>query len=305
MAIRLPCITAYGHNHFARYTNLPNRKPRMSYEAQHDSKLTEAIRKRAGTANDEKARPGPIVPKATIRLHTNIAHQLFFGRAPDPNRPFRDQCFASFANNLSALWTFAQADDPYADAKLILIEEQIKAAREQIGDLTELLNELVESLQTSGIRIDAHQSTRPIDVPIAFRAVHAAVAIQLLGAVDSAIQKALLARHFGLISGQDWQRVLANSATPMRHLFKLALFRASGATRADFALNNDRAKVAVEKLGELPADILAGVRRPLLGPRTSNGNGTSLLFGESRAATDNSDDSIVAQSLRAIEAAHA
>lgn len=263
--------------------------------------MAEAIRQRAGrTVHDEVQRPGPVIPKATIRLHTHIAHQLFFGRSQEVTHPFREQCFASFAGNLNALWTCAQGDDPYADAKLIQIEEQINLLRTRVSDLIQSIDSLLGSLEDSGIRVDAHQSIRPVDVPISFRTVHAAVAVQLLGNVDGAIRKALMARHFGLVTGQDWQRVLDQSAAPMRHLFKLAQFRASGATRDDFAANNARARAAEEKLGQLPADILNGTRRPLLGPRI---NATSsLLFGESNrnAGVGTPDDSIVAQSLRAI-----
>jgi hypothetical protein len=84
----------------------------------------------------------------------------------------------------------------------------------------------------------------------------------------------------------------------MRHLFKLAQFRASGATRDDFAANNARARAALEKLGQLPADVLQGLRRPQLGPRPSKSS--SLLFADSGDSASAIDDSIVAQSLMAM-----
>lgn len=262
--------------------------------------MSSALRQRAGESMQED-RPGPVIPRATIRLHTYIAHQLFFGRKEGEGRQYRDQCFASFAANLTALWTCAQADDPYADARLIQIEEQIDVLRDKVTHLLQSLDNLLGSLEDSGIRVETHQSVRPVDVPIAFRTVHASVAVQILGSVDRAIQKALMARHFGLVTAQDWQRVLEQSTAPMRHLFKLAQFRASGATRDDFAANNARARAALEKLGQLPADVLQGLRRPQLGPRP--GRGSSLLFAGGADSGDSmgaSDDSIVAQSLKAM-----
>lgn len=268
-----------------------------------DPTLTDAIRQRSGRPlPDELQSPGPVIPKATIRLHTKIAHQLFFGRSGDAAHAFRDQSFSMFANNLNALWTCSKNDDPYADAKLIQIEEQINLVRTRVTELLKSLDNLLGSLEDAGIRVDAHESIRPVDIPISFRAVHAAVTAQLLGLVDRAIQKALMGRNFGLVTAQDWQRILDQSVAPMRHLFKLARFRASGATRDDFAANNARAAAAEEKLGQLPADILAGLRRPQLGPRQHAS--TSLLYGESSqsnaAGTSTADDSIVTQSLRAI-----
>lgn len=261
------------------------------------------IRQRSGSdeqvsvLSGEQERPGPVQTKATIRLHTFIAHQLFFGRQDDPNRVYRDQCFVTFAANLNALWTCAQADDPYADARLIQIEEQIERARESIKNVLHVIEELLMSLHDAGIRTESHASVRPVDVPIAFRAVHAAVAVQLLGLVDRAIQKALAARHFGLVTMQDWQRILSQTSTPMRHLFELSRFRASGATRDDFAANNARARTALEKLGQLPADILQGLRRPVLGPRPSR----SLVFSGGAEVADDGSDSLLGQSLKALD----
>lgn len=262
------------------------------------------IRQRSGVddsatqSNDAQDRPGPVQPKASIRLHTYIGHQLFFGRQENANRTYRDQCFVTFAANLNSMWTCAQADDPYADARLILIEEQMDRVRDQLKDMLQLMDEILESLHDAGIRTESHVSVRPVDVPIAFRAVHAAVAVQLLGLTDRVIQKALACRHFGLVTGQDWQRILSQTSTPMRHLFELSRFRAGGATRDDFAANNARARAAMEKLGELPADVLQGLRRPKLGPRPSR----SLVFTDTATAAEPSDDdSMLAQSLKALD----
>jgi integrating conjugative element protein (TIGR03761 family) len=280
-----------------RHNYINQQEQHMASKKESGTAMSNVLRQRAGeTIQDD--RPGPVIPRATIRLHTYIVHQLFFGRKEGEGRQYRDQCFASFAANLSALWACARADDPYADAKLIQIEEQIDILRDKVTHLLQSLDNLLGSLEDSGIRVETHQSVRPVDVPIAFRTVHASVAVLILGSVDRAIQKALMARHFGLVTEQDWQRVLEQSVAPMRHLFKLAQFRASGATRDDFAANNARARAALEKLGQLPADVLQGLRRPQLGPRPSKSS--SLLFADSGDSASAIDDSIVAQSLMAM-----
>lgn len=273
--------------------------------AKSDKDTTAMIRQRGGAEDlpriAELERPGPVLPKATIRLHTFIGHQLFFGRqqVKDSGQLVggREQCFTLFAANLNALWTCSMADDPYADARLIQIEEQMDQVKVQLKALTELMDELLASMEDAGIRTETQSSVRPVDVPIGFRAVQAAVAVQLLGLTDRVILKALAARHFGLVTAQDWQRILSQSATPMRHLFELSRFRASGATRDDFAANNARARAALEKLGQLPDDILQGLRRPYLGPNPSR----SLVFANDGGSAAAGDDSMLAQSLKALD----
>lgn len=270
--------------------------------AKSDKDTASMIRQRSGADDLPRAdhdRPGPVQPKATIRLHTFIGHQLFFGRQQDSGRPGngREQCFTLFAGNLNSLWTCALADDPYADARLIQVEEQIDRVKAKLKELMALMDELLASMEDAGIRTEAQSSVRPVDVPIGFRAVHAAVAVQLLGLTDRVILKALTARHFGLVTAQDWQRILAQTVTPMRHLFELSRFRASGATRDDIAANNVRARAALEKLGQLPADILQGLRRPKLGPNPSR----SLVFAGEAGTAAEGDDSILAQSLKALD----
>jgi integrating conjugative element protein (TIGR03761 family) len=268
--------------------------------AKSDKDTAAMIRQRGGAEDlprlAEQERPGPVQPKATIRLHTFIGHQLFFGRQDTRPGGGREQCFTLFASNLNSLWTCAMADDPYADARLIQVEEQIDRVKVQLKELMALMDELLTSMEDAGIRAEAQSSVRPVDVPIGFRAVHAAVAVQLLGMTDRVILKALAARHFGLVTAQDWQRILSQTVTPMRHLFELSRFRASGAARDDFAANNARARAALEKLGQLPADILQGLRRPKLGPNPSR----SLVFAGDDASAGDSDDSMLAQSLKAL-----
>lgn len=260
------------------------------------------IRQRAGSDEilrpADQERPGPVQPKATIRLHTFIGHQLFFGRQQDTSRPGngRDQCFTLFAGNLNSLWTCSMADDPYADARLLQVEEQIDRVKAQLKDLMALMDDLLASMEDAGIRAEAQSSVRPVDVPIGFRAVQAAVAVQLLGLTDRVILKALAAKHFGLVTSQDWQRILSQTVTPMRHMFELSRFRASGATRDDFAANNARARAALEKLGQLPDDILQGSRRPKLGPNPSR----SLVFSDNSEPAS-MDDSMLAQSLKSLD----
>lgn len=209
------------------------------------------------TPRPKTLRPGPVIPAATISLHTRIAVDLFHGR----------RGFTWFAANLNKLWGLSLQDDPYADYRLILIEEQLPLIRQYLSEKAEDVDVKLGALADAGIETLSHQSVRPVVVPVAFRATQAAVAVLLLATLDQLTQKALMARHFGLMTGADWDGCVGTSAAAVRDLFALSEQRASGASRDDFASKNARAREAVERLGTIPDEIVEGTRRPTMGPR--------------------------------------
>ncbi|WP_129247300.1 AcaB family transcriptional regulator, partial [Achromobacter veterisilvae] len=63
------------------------------------------------------------------------------------------------------------------------------------------------------------------------------------------------------------ERWLNEGAHALRSLFSLAQqYRYSGCTRDDFAAKNAAARAALEKFGELPQDVLEGMRRSKFAP---------------------------------------
>lgn len=255
--------------------------------------LKESIEQRLNpNQSSEPKKPGPIHSKAAMVLHTNHGHQLFFGKRTEESangkiKTRNKMGFLTFASNLSHLWTCAINDDPYADAKLIQIEDQLKKVEEKTSEIEKVIDDLIASLTDAGVTIVSDSSIKPIEVPISCRATQAAMTAPMVGKVDRVIKKALVAKQFGLMSGNDMSKILPFTVSPMRHLFSLSLFRASGATRSDFASMNAKAHAAIEKYGELPGDILDGSRKPKLGPRSSTSNNendassSNDLIGES------------------------
>lgn len=203
------------------------------------------------------AKPGPVISAATIRLHTRVAVDLFHGH----------RGFTWFAANLNKLWDFSLQDDPYADYQLILVEEQLPLVRQYLSQKTEDIEMRLGALADAGIEAISHQSVRPIEIPITFRATQAAAAVLHLAALDQLTQKALMARHFGLLTETGWESCVRQSARALRDLFTLSEYQAGGACRDDFSSNNAKAHVAIERFGDLPTEVLEGVKRPALGPR--------------------------------------
>lgn len=201
--------------------------------------------------------PGPIISTATLQLHTRIAVDLFHGH----------KGFTWFAANLNKLWDLSLQDDPYADYRLILIEEQLPLVTQYLAQKTGEVEERLGALVCAGIQPVSHQSARPVDVPLAFRATQAAAAVLQLAALDRLAQKALMAKHFGLLSGSEWKNSVGEGAGAMRDLFAISEYHTAGASRSDFASKTVRARDALERLGEIPAEIIEGVKRPSMGPK--------------------------------------
>jgi integrating conjugative element protein (TIGR03761 family) len=203
------------------------------------------------------AQPGPVISAATLQIHTRITVDLFHGH----------RGFTWFAANLNKLWDLSLQDDPYADYRLILIEEQLPLVAQHLANKSEEVEACLGALAGAGIQPVSHQSVRPVKVPLAFRATQAAAAVLQLAALDRLAQRALMARHFGLLTEMDWRSCVSLSARALRDLFALSEYQASGASRDDFASNNAKARAAIERLGDVPTEVLEGVRRPALGPR--------------------------------------
>jgi integrating conjugative element protein (TIGR03761 family) len=201
--------------------------------------------------------PGPVISKATIQLHTRIAVDLFHGQ----------KGFTWFAANLNKLWDLSFQDDPYADYRLILIEEQLPLVAQYLANKTEEVETCLGALVSAGIQPVSHQSVRPVEAPLAFRATQAAAAVLQLAALDRLTQKVLMAKHFGMLTESDWQASVGACASAVRDLFAMSEHQVTGASRDDFASKNARAREALERLGEIPAEIMEGLKRPSLGPR--------------------------------------
>lgn len=201
--------------------------------------------------------PGPIISTATLQLHTRIAVDLFHGH----------RGFTWFAANLNKLWDLSLQDDPYADYRLILIEEQLPLVAQYLVNKMEEVEACLGALSGAGIQPVSHQSIRPVKVPLAFRTTQAAAAVLQLAALDRLTQKVLMAKHFGLLTESDWQASVGACANAMRDLFAISEHQATGASRDDFASKNRRAQEALERLGEMPAEIMEGVKRPSMGPK--------------------------------------
>jgi integrating conjugative element protein (TIGR03761 family) len=211
-------------------------------------------------STDNSPRPGRIVTKGQIEIHTRAAHELFYGRKSDrENGVVQIVGLVMFASLTNQLITLCREDDPYAEAVLIKIENLLSDLETRIDELKAQFEEALQ--QVEGMEIGFHASARPISLPISFASPYGFIAARCLVKFDRVFLHAYSAKHAGLISQKTWHESIIRTRAAFRHLFQLVKhYRFAGVTRDDLAANNAKARDAIEKYGELPESILTGTQ---------------------------------------------
>ncbi|MEE9494427.1 MAG: TIGR03761 family integrating conjugative element protein [Gammaproteobacteria bacterium] len=214
-------------------------------------------------------RPGHTVTEAEITLHTRLAHRLFYGRRRAENvEPIIG--LVRFVSNTNAMCETSRQDDPYADAQLLKIEAAMDKLDHSMKEELEDIQTLLHPSEERRVVVKSLGSVAPATFRLSFQHTYGFRAADLLGLYDELVNSALAAQHVGRFFQDDWNRVIGTTSRHMRHAFFLSGgYRFSGAKRDDFAANNANARRALDKFGELPAEVLSGKRRPLWAPRST------------------------------------
>lgn len=211
-------------------------------------------------------RPGPLRTKGNITLHTRSAHRLFYGRQKNEAEGLQPITgLVRFALNMKQLSQCAANNDPYADATLLTVEEKLSVTKKYVAMCIKELEQVLDDMED--IKINFHQSVKPVEVPLEFKTTYGFVAARLISQYDKLVRLALTARHVGLIFSDDWGRFNGRSARMIRDAFHASsAYRFTGVARDDIAANNRVAQAAVLKYGELPQYILDGSKRGIYAP---------------------------------------
>jgi integrating conjugative element protein (TIGR03761 family) len=229
----------------------------------------------ADPINDPKlvsTKPGRVKTHGKFVVHTQLAHRLFYGRrkgtqiVKENGKEFKKQIKAiigvvRFGTNINTIYDMAELDDPYADAKLIEIEEALYQVRELLTGNIEALRQLLGEM--SEMQITPAFSIKPITLPLEFRTPFFGYeATRIVKNFDRLVLLALTTKQTGDILDSDWNRIVNKTGSKIRAVFLMsAQYRVTGVTRDDMAANNERARAAIEKYGELPQNILEGRKR--------------------------------------------
>lgn len=212
---------------------------------------------------------GSLRSSVKLTLHTHHASRLWFGRPRGDGRPGMIG-LSGFSNIINRVKQGAAQDDPYSDWFLLMIEERIEEAEQQLKDIDNKLDEVMACLPEQ-LSVGNNLSIQPISMPLYLTSPLAYKGVYLLTSYDELVRRILLANHIGLIDNRTKEAWLDEGSAILRRLFGLGQrYKGySGACRDDFAANNARAHAAREMyafLGEIPPDVLDGTRRAKFAP---------------------------------------
>jgi integrating conjugative element protein (TIGR03761 family) len=130
----------------------------------------------------------------------------------------------------------------------------------------------------SALSLGENLNVEPVKLPLYVGSQHGFLAVYLLAEYDDLARRLILAHHTALLDRHTMEQWLDEGAHLLRSTFSLAQrYRYSGARRDDFAANNAVARIAREKYGELPQDVLEGTRRARFAPPIIRRSGLSAL----------------------------
>ncbi|HBO3354325.1 TPA: TIGR03761 family integrating conjugative element protein [Pseudomonas aeruginosa] len=219
-------------------------------------------------ANEEKnlqLNLGALRSAMALTLHTHHASRIWHGRAASEGKSgiVGLNGFIAIANKVKR---GSEQDDPYSDWWMLRIEEKLAQTKDRLQALREQVDQALADVPPA-LSLGENMNVQPVKLPLFVNAQLGFMAVYLLADYDELARKLILAHHTALIDRSTLERWLNEGAHELRSLFSLAQqYRFSGCTRDDFAAKNAAARTAIEKFGELPQDVLEGVRRSRYAP---------------------------------------
>ncbi|MDR6610540.1 PFL_4669 family integrating conjugative element protein [Pseudomonas synxantha] len=216
-------------------------------------------------ANDLQLNLGALRSAMQLTLHTHHASRIWHGRAPSEGRA-TIVGLNGFVSIMNKMKRGAEQDDPYSDVWMLRIEDKLTETRESLKTLREQVDQVLAEVP-SALSLGENLNVQPVNLPLFVNAQLGFMAVYLLADYDDLARRLILAHHTALIDRSTLERWLNEGAHALRSLFSLAQqYKFSGVQREDFAANNAAARMAREKFGEVPEEILEGTRRSRFAP---------------------------------------
>lgn len=224
------------------------------------------------TVEDDHFRP---LHERWLVLHTGLAEAMFHGRqgikrsssvtddvewlvSPIPG-------LRQFGRQLRRIWLEAKRGDPYAHWWLIRVEEAFVGAERRLSVSTALYEERLK--EASVLLVVKHESLEAYRHPVRFINPLGNRGANLLGKLDRLLAITLEAQQQALISKNDVSRLHRMARGCVLDVFAGCFgYKAFGITQGDVARQSERAQYACAHMGEVPSDILDGVRRAVCAP---------------------------------------
>lgn len=215
--------------------------------------------------NLESARVGRLQASSTLKLETLQSRLLFNGRREN-GRKDRIIGLRGFGSLLTAVWHGAEKDCPWAWQKLLQVQETLDRQKSLIAELTQIAESALGT--APGLSHAEAHSIEPLEVEIRFSTPYSYIGAGLLSEYDRLVRLAMQAQHVGRLADNEAFKLINKGGRAVRGAFESAFgYKYSGLTTKDLLQSNAKAKEAILKRGEVPDNVVKGLKRPDFTPR--------------------------------------
>ena len=249
--------------------------------------------KRTRRSKPRNPHPGALRGMTTITLETVPGAELYYGmnRSKGSNgRTRRIIGLRRFNELLARIWRNAPTD-PWALWYLVRIEAAIDKSQTRVESM---LKTYRNQLNDWKITYRQSSSRAPLEIEIKFAAPLGYRAVNLVVTADDAIRLILHAHHVGMIEDSLAQEDLHTVGRSVRGAFETAIrYQDFEVSYQALKKRDPIALQAIEKMGEVPAEILSGEKRPRQVPKmrlTTNKPETQKAFWLEKVVNEFSPD---------------
>ena len=204
--------------------------------------------------------PGRLRNFVEMTIQTRQAQRLLRGRRGTDGKPPIIGLYR-YGAMMRTIWTGASRNDPYADWYLLKVEQALTESKDELATMKETI--AADMARVSAMQVGLAQSIQPAKAELNFSNPYGYMGGWMLIDMDELVLSALTARHVGLMTRDDSERLLQEAGRAVRRAFASAQgYRTTAVTRNDIAANNRRAELAKEAMGELPQAVIDGELRP-------------------------------------------
>lgn len=221
-----------------------------------------AIDLRSATTLPSNVQPGSLTGKTVLTVHTRQAFRMIKGRPKDTAAgKALIPGLAMFANFIRAVRQGSTADDPWADAMLIDVENQIEQTNKYYTLEQERLTQALSMLD--GLSFNTAISAQPIEIELSFGNPYGYLAAQTAAHFDTLAKLILQCHHVGVIDRPESERLLKHGQKMFRRIVCLPMqYQLARCTRQHVLLNNEKAQRAIALLGPIDRAIVEKKRMP-------------------------------------------
>jgi integrating conjugative element protein (TIGR03761 family) len=163
-------------------------------------------------------RPGHLESTGTLHIKTRAAQRHFLW-------------LLTFAKQVKEIYRAAKQDDPYADARLIQIEQALESAQIFLQEKTTFYQQHTPA--SSSLLLPLADTKKPLSLPVRFTTPYGHIAARVLIEFDTLARCIISLYHWGLLAEMPLGTLLRQLSRPLYRLWETTKnWQPTGLTRA-------------------------------------------------------------------------